>query len=115
MDKKNKPNSLGRGLGALLGEEQILAPSSIARIKSETNSYIKISSIEANPSQPRKDFEQESLDELATSIKTYGVIQPITVRPVESGKYQLISGERRLRASQLAGLQEIPAYVRTVD
>jgi ParB family chromosome partitioning protein len=74
-----------------------------------------VDSIEANPYQPRTKFDEESLNELAQSIKTYGLIQPVTVRPIGNGKYQLISGERRLRAAQMAGLTEIPAFVRTVD
>lgn len=73
---------------------------------------ISIDSIEANPFQPRKEFDQEALDELAQSIRQQGVITPITVRHMPDGKYQLIAGERRLRASQLAGLKEIPAYIR---
>lgn len=118
MDKNKKTTGkLGKGLGALLGENQysVLAANSSARIKSDNNSYIRIDSIETNPGQPRSDFDEEALQELAQSIKVYGLIQPITVRPVENGKYQLISGERRLRASKLAGLKEIPAFVRTVD
>ena len=79
------------------------------------NTNIHINSIEANPYQPRTKFDEESLQELAQSIKTYGLIQPVTVRPVGNGKYQLISGERRFRAAQIAGLTEIPAFVRTVD
>jgi len=116
MDKNKNAGSLGKGLSALLGSDmEVVAPNSVARIKSDSNSYIKISSIEASPFQPRTDFEQEKLEELAQSIKYYGLIQPITVRPIENGKYQLISGERRLRACKLAGLTEIPAYVRTAD
>jgi ParB family chromosome partitioning protein len=68
-----------------------------------------------NEDQPRKDFDERTLQELALSIQSFGIIQPITVRPIQNGKYQLISGERRYRASLLAGLREIPAYVRTVD
>ena len=79
------------------------------------NTHIRIESIEANPYQPRTKFDETALEELAQSIKTYGLIQPVTVRPVGSGKYQLISGERRFRAAQMAGLTEIPAFVRTVD
>ena len=79
------------------------------------NTNIRIESVEANPYQPRTRFDEESLGELAQSIKTYGLIQPVTVRPVGNGKYQLISGERRFRAAQMAGLTEIPAFVRTVD
>lgn len=116
MDKNKKSSSLGKGLGALLGDDmQILSPTSVVRIKSETSGYIKISSIEANPYQPRSEFELAKLEELAKSIQTYGLIQPITVRPIENGKYQLISGERRLRAAKIAGLTELPAYVRTAD
>lgn len=116
MDKNKKTGSLGKGLGAILGGDlEILSANSVARIKSDHNSHIKISSIDLNPYQPRSRFEEEKLEELAQSIKTYGLIQPITVRPVENGRYQLISGERRLRACKLAGLTEIPAYVRTAD
>lgn len=116
MDKNKSSGSLGKGLSALLGNDMdLIDPNSVARIKSDTNSYIKISSIEASPFQPRSDFEVEKLEELAQSIKNYGLIQPITVRPIANGKYQLISGERRLRACKIAGLTEIPAYVRTAD
>lgn len=115
MEKK-MPNRLGRGLGTLLGGADIpIVADSIAGIKSDPGTLIKIESIEVNPHQPRVDFDQRALDELAVSIRTYGLIQPITVRPVTNGKYQLISGERRLRAAKIAGLTEIPAYVRTAD
>lgn len=115
MEKK-MPNRLGRGLGTLLGGADIpIVADSIAGIKSDPGTLIKIESIEVNPHQPRVDFDQKALDELAVSIRTYGLIQPITVRPVTNGKYQLISGERRLRAAKIAGLTEIPAYVRTAD
>lgn len=115
MDKKT--SKLGKGLGALLGDAEysVISPTSAVRIKSDVNGFIKIEQIEANPFQPRSDFEQASLEELATSIKTYGLIQPVTVREIENGKYQLISGERRLRASIIAGLTEIPAFIRTAD
>ncbi len=114
---KKLNTGLGKGLGALLGEGEysVLAPNSSARVKADSNTTIRIDSIDVNPGQPRTDFDQEALEELAQSIKTYGLIQPITVRPIEKGRYQLISGERRLRASKLAGLTEIPAYVRSVD
>lgn len=115
MEKK-MPNRLGRGLGTLLGGADIpIVADSIAGIKSDPGTLIKIESIEVNPHQPRINFDQKALDELAASIRTYGLIQPITVRPVTNGKYQLISGERRLRAAKIAGLTEIPAYVRTAD
>lgn len=115
MEKKT-PNRLGRGLGTLLGGADIpMVADSVAGIKSDPGTLIKVDSIEVNPHQPRVNFDQKALEELALSIKTYGLIQPITVRPISNGKYQLISGERRLRASKLAGLTEIPAYVRTAD
>lgn len=77
--------------------------------------FIKISQVEVNPYQPRTEFEQNALQELSDSIKLQGLIQPITVRKLNHNTYQLISGERRLRASQLAGLTEIPAYIRTAN
>src|SRR5690606_17030548 len=76
---------------------------------------VPISRIAVNPFQPRTDFDEEALRELADSIKLQGLIQPITVREADRGTYQLISGERRLRAAKLAGLTEIPAYVRTAN
>lgn len=110
------PNRLGKGLGALLAGADIpVVADASTRINSDAGTQIRIDSIEDNPYQPRQDFDIQSLEELAASIKTYGLIQPVTVRPVENGKYQLISGERRLRAAKIAGLTEIPAYVRTVD
>ena len=112
MPKNDKP--LGRGLGAMLGDMQIPVHKDNANVVSG-NANIRIESIEANPYQPRTKFDEDALNELAQSIKTYGLIQPVTGRPVGSGKYQLISGERRFRAAQMAGLTEIPAFVRTVD
>ena len=117
MDRKNNTGKLGKGLGALLGDNQysVLAANSAARVKSDSNTKIHIDKIEVNPGQPRVDFDETALNELAQSIKTYGLIQPITVRPIANGRYQIISGERRWRASKLAGLTEIPAFVRSVD
>lgn len=112
MARNEKP--LGRGLGAMLGDMEIPVKKENTQVVSG-NTNIHISSIEANPYQPRTKFDEEALNELAQSIKTYGLIQPVTVRPVGNGKYQLISGERRFRAAQIAGLTEIPAFVRTVD
>jgi len=112
MSKTEKPK--GRGLEAILGNVTI-TKSQPAAVPSGGNSYLKIDSIDVNPFQPRTQFDEESLEGLAQSIKTYGLIQPVTVRPVEGGRYQLISGERRFRAAKMAGLTEIPAYVRTVD
>ena len=118
MEKdKNNVKKLGKGLGAFFGnaEYSVISPNSVARIKTESNSYIRVDLIEANPFQPRTEFEQAAMNELAQSIKSYGLIQPVTVRPLENGRYQLISGERRLRAAKLAGLTQIPAFVRTAD
>lgn len=112
MAKTDKP--LGRGLGALLGGAEI-PTSTNNHYAVGNNSFIKLDSIEVNPYQPRTHFDEQALQELSQSIRTYGLIQPITVRPIENGKYQLISGERRFRAAKLAGLTEIPAFVRTVD
>src|ERR1700759_2730744 len=116
-----KRNALGKGLSALLNDSVNVLPNKNEAISgSEINpmgsvNEIKISEIEVNPFQPRTDFDQEALAELSDSIKLQGLIQPITVRRVTAHKYQLISGERRLRASKLAGLTEIPAYVRTAN
>lgn len=117
MDKKNNIGKLGKGLGALLGDSQysVLDANSTARVKADSNTNIHIDAIDVNPGQPRTDFDDTQLAELAQSIKAYGLIQPITVRPIENGRYQLISGERRLRACKLAGLTEVPAFVRSVD
>lgn len=112
MTKNEKP--LGRGLDALLGGAKIPTNTS-SNYAVGNNSFIKIDSIEVNPFQPRTYFDEQALQELAQSIRTYGLIQPVTVRPIENGKYQLISGERRFRAAKIAQLTEIPAYVRTVD
>ncbi len=103
--------ALGRGLGALIEgvEKETLEK------KVEANLEIAITAIEYNPFQPRTRFDETSLQELATSIRELGIVQPITVREKSAGKYQLIAGERRLRASKLAGLETIPAYVRTAD
>ena len=109
-----KRNSLGRGLSALLES----ADTDVTSIESKTlNSVanIYISQIEANPFQPRTEFNEENLNELADSIRVHGVIQPITVRKVGFEKYQIISGERRTRASLLASLTEIPAYIRVAN
>lgn len=111
-----KKPAMGKGLSALL-------ESASTDITSRTNdkavlgniAMIQIDEIEANPFNPRTNFEVEALKELAASIKEHGIIQPITVRKVDIDKYQLISGERRFRASQLAGLEEIPAYIRLAN
>ncbi|MGQ9864132.1 MAG: ParB/RepB/Spo0J family partition protein [Bacteroidia bacterium] len=109
-----KRNALGRGLGAILPiEGPIPTPQEIQ--KSHTVEEIPIEAIEANPFQPRLDFPQEELDQLAESIRQHGLIQPITVRKIAPGRYQLIAGERRLRAAKKAGLTVLPAYVREAE
>ena len=111
---------LGRGLGALISDVNSIQQSAVKPAAQQarplvSTSEIEISRIEPNPYQPRTEFNQEALEELAASIKLLGLIQPITVRPIENGRYQIISGERRYRASQIAGLEKIPAYVRKTD
>ena len=107
----NKSSVLGKGLSAIFNEKNI-DPNSIENISSERkiSFEIEISKIKENPSQPREDFDEEKLKELAESIKINGVIQPVTVKE-SGGGYILISGERRVRASKLAGFERIPAYV----
>ena len=120
-----KRNALGRGLGALLNDSvnvntnntKPAVAAEAAPVFNELGSVneIKIAEIEVNPFQPRTEFDNEALAELADSIKLQGLIQPITVRRVSANAYQLISGERRLRASKLAGLVQIPAYIRSAN
>ena len=112
-----KPKKLGRGLGALLSPEDfsILNPNSKVRMHTDYMEAISVDLIDTNPYQPRTDFDDDALSELSESIQMHGLIQPITVRPVENGRYQLIAGERRLRASKLAGYRDIYAYIRTAD
>ncbi len=103
-----KPTGLGRGLGALLGDEAL---------KTETAGSLSlpISQVESCSSQPRKLFDEETLAELADSIREHGIIQPLTVRKLASGYYQIIAGERRWRAARLAGLQEVPVIIIEAD
>ena len=131
MSKKgNKKPALGRGLGALLEAQQASQGqgSEVKRPGKKTAgiddaavdmagrvALLPISAIEANPDQPRRTFEPFALNELADSIRTLGIIQPLTVRRMSAARYQLISGERRFRASQLAGLDKVPAYVREAN
>lgn len=107
---KNK-NVLGRGLGNLLGGET--APQALQSTTSIQE--LPLEKIAPNPDQPRKHFEQEALEELAASLKTIGLVQPITVQALPSGSYQIISGERRWRAAQMAGLKTLPAYIRATQ
>lgn len=101
---------LGRGMNALLANDDDMIVNGASSINE-----ISIAEIEANLDQPRKDFDEESLEELAESIRQVGVIQPISLKKVGNGKYMIIAGERRFRASKLAGKTTIPAYVREVD
>lgn len=113
-----RKSGLGKGLGALLENSETDITSSSPSIKADSAgsvSKISINNIEANPFQPRSEFEKEALVDLANSIKEHGIIQPITVRKLGYGKYQLISGERRFRASQIVGLIEVPAYIRIAN
>lgn len=103
-----KPSGLGRGLGALLGDD-VLKPEAAG------NLYLPISQVESYSAQPRKLFDEAALAELADSIREHGVIQPLTVRKLASGYYQIIAGERRWRAARMAGLTEVPAVVIEAD
>ena len=103
-----KPSGLGRGLGALLGDD-------VMKAESSGSLSLPISQVETCSSQPRKRFDDESLQELADSISQHGIIQPLTVRKLSSGYYQIIAGERRWRAARLAGLQEVPVIVIEAD
>jgi ParB family chromosome partitioning protein len=132
-----KKQALGRGLSALLENAPIAAkennsnnnqgnnavPTVVERVQRDSTignvagpiSLMKISQIEANPFQPRQEFDRDAMEELAQSIRELGLIQPITVRKLSAQKYQIISGERRFRAAQMAGLDEVPVYVRTAN
>ena len=124
-----KPRGLGRGLDALLGgapkegntisthpdEVHGFPASSASRERVNAVQHIPIADIEANPNQPRREFDVDGLRQLAASIEAHGIIQPITLRKVRASKFQIISGERRFRAAQQAGLPELPAYIREAD
>lgn len=104
-----KKSALGRGLDALISTELVQTQGS------SSISEVPMSQIHANPDQPRRDFDPERLQELSESIHEIGIIQPITLRKISEGNYQIIAGERRFRAASMAGLESIPAYVRTAD
>ena len=108
FNRNGKTNALGRGLDALISTESVNTQGS------STINEVPIDQIEANPNQPRQEFDQTALEELANSIKQIGIIQPVTLRQIDDNKFQIIAGERRWRASQLAGLQSLPAYIRTI-
>lgn len=109
MAPHKKYPALGRGLDALIQTEDVHTEGS------SSMSEIDLSLIHPNPNQPRHEFDPDALEELADSIKEIGIIQPITIRQLEDGTYEIIAGERRWRASQMAGLKTIPAYVLTAD
>jgi len=107
----NKKSALGKGLGALIKD----VPKASEPVHNELINEISLDLIDVNPYQPRENFDEESMNELASSIKELGIIQPVTVRKMDSGRYQIISGERRTRAARIAELKTIPAYIRTAN
>ena len=117
MSLQNKKRGLGRGLDAILQspETDITSSDISGNYVAGAVAELNIDFIEANPFQPRTDFDETALNELAESIKIQGVIQPVTVRKMGRDKYQLISGERRLRASKMAGLKTIPVFIRVAN
>ncbi len=118
MAKKVRKKELGKGIRALLSNidsEMDENPAQVVQELSSSVAMLQINLIEVNPFQPRKEFDETALNELSESLKIHGLIQPITVRRLNENSYQLISGERRLRASKLAGLKEVPAYVRVAN
>ena len=118
VHKKYDRNVLGRGLddiGRGRGLDALIDTGEVRTQGSSNLNEIELSHIEPNPNQPRREFDEEALQELAASIREIGIIQPITLRKVSDDRYQIIAGERRWRASQLAGLRAIPAYIRTVE
>lgn len=116
VHKKYDRNALGRGLDDIAGGRGLDALIDTSEVKTQGSSNlseIPLNQIEPNPNQPRREFDEESMRELTASIKEIGIVQPITLRQTPGGKYQIIAGERRWRAAQLAGKQSIPAYIRT--
>src|SRR5574338_508364 len=118
MAKETPRMQLGKGIRALITniEERGTAPTGeeLVTLSRETME-IPVDAIEVNPYQPRQDFDEAALEELANSIKVHGIIQPLKVRRLHEGKYQLIAGERMLKASRLAGLETVPAFIRIAD
>jgi ParB family chromosome partitioning protein len=120
MAKEKKKQQLGKGIRALLANIEDVPPDtqerqSAVREISKSVAQVPIDLIEANPHQPRKEFDTEGLEQLAQSIRTHGIIQPLTLRRLSDEAYQIIAGERRLRAAQKAGLEAVPAYIRLAD
>ena len=114
MAKSNKKPALGKGLSALL-QEDTLNNNVIVRSSSRGIQFLELSQIQLNPNQPRTQFSEENLQELARSIESLGIIQPITVRIKNSTDYEIVSGERRYRAAKVAGLSKLPAYIREAN
>ena len=119
MAVKKKFNTLGRGLddisAAGRGLSALISTENVQTSGSSTISEIALTDIERNPNQPRREFDEDALQELANSIREIGIVQPITLRQISENRYQIIAGERRWRASQIAGLSSIPAYIRTIN
>ena len=113
MAKASKRQALGRGLSALLDDSGSVTPSNESVVGNVVE--LTLDQIEVNPFQPRTNFNHEAIEDLAKSIQSLGVIQPITVRKTDSGIYQLVSGERRLRAAKIVGLSTIPSFIRIAD
>ncbi|MEE1223548.1 MAG: ParB/RepB/Spo0J family partition protein, partial [Bacteroidaceae bacterium] len=109
MPTHKKFPALGRGLDALISTEEVKTQGS-----SSINN-VEVDKIKPNPNQPRREFDHQALQDLSDSIRQIGLVQPITIRDMQDGTYIIIAGERRWRASQMAGLTSIPAYIRTVD
>ena len=118
---KHNKDLIGKGLRSLLQNIDTDLKNTTGSLKSEvveqatTSSRISLTDIQVNPKQPRRDFDEQSLQELATSIRLHDIIQPLTVSKLANGKYQLIAGERRFRAAKIAGLKDIPAYIRVAN
>ncbi len=112
VDKKTKPRGLGRGLSALMAD--VAAPVAEGGV-SRSGLQVPIERLVANPNQPRRSFGQSDLDDLAASIREKGILQPLIVRAVDGGKYEIVAGERRWRAAQLAQIHQIPVLVREFD
>ncbi|HRD58892.1 MAG TPA: ParB/RepB/Spo0J family partition protein, partial [Ferruginibacter sp.] len=115
---KKKPDALGKGIRSLLQNIDADLKNAAGDLKKEiverntSIQRISLDLIEPNPNQPRKDFDETALSELASSIKQHNIIQPLTVIPAAGGRYRLIAGERRFRASKIAGLKDVPVYIR---
>lgn len=111
----NKPRGLGRGLSALMADVTQPAEAAASEAARRPDRTVPIEKLRANPNQPRRTFTEDALQELAASIKEKGVLQPLIVRPVDGGMYEIVAGERRWRAAQLAQLHQVPVLVRELD